>query len=139
MVGRIANLTRQRGRAKGDQPARPRLLDTGQCNEAYGAMQVAIALADVFERGVADVPLTLLQRGVKKFALVRLRLHSSHRLCSRLYRNAMIYSSPSRSPRAEFFQLEMAGRSVSTRQTFPQRVARRTASKSTNMRVKLPS
>lgn len=37
----------------------PRLLDMGQCNDAYGAIRVASALADVFECGVNDLPLTL--------------------------------------------------------------------------------
>jgi len=37
----------------------PRILDMGQCNDAYGAIQVAIALAEVFECGVNDLPLTL--------------------------------------------------------------------------------
>ena len=37
----------------------PRLLDMGQCNDAYGAVRVASALAEVFECGVNDLPLTL--------------------------------------------------------------------------------
>ncbi len=37
----------------------PRLLDMGQCNDAYGAIKVASALADAFECGVNDLPLTL--------------------------------------------------------------------------------
>jgi hydroxylamine reductase len=37
----------------------PRLLDMGQCNDAYGAIQVALALAKVFNCGVNDLPLTL--------------------------------------------------------------------------------
>lgn len=37
----------------------PRLLDLGQCNDAYGAIQVALALADAFRCGVNDLPLTL--------------------------------------------------------------------------------
>lgn len=37
----------------------PRLLDMGQCNDAYSAIQVAVALADAFECGVNDLPLTL--------------------------------------------------------------------------------
>ena len=37
----------------------PRLLDMGQCNDAYGAIQVALALAKAFECGVNDLPLTL--------------------------------------------------------------------------------
>jgi len=31
----------------------------GQCNDAYGAIQVALALAQAFECGVNDLPLTL--------------------------------------------------------------------------------
>lgn len=38
----------------------PRLLDMGQCNDAYGAIRVATGLADAFECGVNDLPLTLL-------------------------------------------------------------------------------
>jgi len=37
----------------------PRLLDMGQCNDSFGAIQVALALADAFECGVNDLPLTL--------------------------------------------------------------------------------
>jgi len=44
----------------GDGVVIPRLLDMGQCNDSYGAIQVALALAQVFECGVNDLPLTLL-------------------------------------------------------------------------------
>jgi hydroxylamine reductase len=37
----------------------PRILDMGQCNDAYSAIQVAIALAGAFECDVNDLPLTL--------------------------------------------------------------------------------
>ncbi len=37
----------------------PRLLDMGQCNDAYGAIQVAVALADAFDCSVNDLPLTI--------------------------------------------------------------------------------
>jgi len=37
----------------------PRLLDMGQCNNAYGAIKVASALAEAFECTVNDLPLTL--------------------------------------------------------------------------------
>jgi len=37
----------------------PRLLDMGQCNDAYGAISVAVALAKAFNCGVNDLPLTL--------------------------------------------------------------------------------
>jgi len=37
----------------------PRFLDMGQCNDAYGAIQVALALAKAFDCGVNDLPLSL--------------------------------------------------------------------------------
>ncbi len=37
----------------------PRLLDMGQCNDAYSAIQVAVALAGAFKCGVNELPLTL--------------------------------------------------------------------------------
>lgn len=37
----------------------PRLLDMGQCNDVYGAIQVALALADAFGCGVNDLPLSM--------------------------------------------------------------------------------
>lgn len=37
----------------------PRLMDMGQCNDAYSALQVALFLADVFDCGVGDLPLTI--------------------------------------------------------------------------------
>ena len=36
----------------------PRLMDIGQCNDAYGAIQVAVALADAFECSVNELPLS---------------------------------------------------------------------------------
>ncbi len=38
----------------------PRLLDMGQCNDAFGAIQVALGLANAFDCGVNDLPLTLI-------------------------------------------------------------------------------
>jgi hydroxylamine reductase len=38
----------------------PRLLDMGQCNDAYSAIQVALALADAFGVGVNDLPLSMI-------------------------------------------------------------------------------
>ena len=38
----------------------PRLLDCGQCNDAYSAVQVAVALANAFGCGVNDLPLSLI-------------------------------------------------------------------------------
>jgi hydroxylamine reductase len=37
----------------------PRLLDIGQCNDTYSALQIALALAKAFECGVNDLPLSL--------------------------------------------------------------------------------
>lgn len=37
----------------------PRIMDMGQCNDAYSAIKVAIALAEAFECGVNDLPLSL--------------------------------------------------------------------------------
>jgi hydroxylamine reductase len=37
----------------------PRLLDIGQCNDAYGAIQIAVALSKAFNCGVNDLPLSL--------------------------------------------------------------------------------
>ena len=70
----------------------PRLLDMGQCNNAYSAIQVAGALADAFKCGVNDLPLslvlswfeqkavsillTLLHLGIKDIRLGRLCRHS---------------------------------------------------------------
>jgi len=43
----------------GDIDGIPRLLDTGQCNDCYGAIRIAVALAEAFGCGVNDLPLTL--------------------------------------------------------------------------------
>jgi len=37
----------------------PRLLDMGQCNDAFGAVQVALGLAKAFQCGVNDLPLSI--------------------------------------------------------------------------------
>lgn len=37
----------------------PRIMDMGQCNDAYSAIKVALTLADAFECSVNDLPLTL--------------------------------------------------------------------------------
>ncbi len=37
----------------------PRLLDIGQCNDAYSAIQIAVALSKAFNCGVNDLPLSL--------------------------------------------------------------------------------
>ena len=37
----------------------PRIMDMGQCNDAFGAIQVAIALANAFDCDVNDLPLSM--------------------------------------------------------------------------------
>jgi hydroxylamine reductase len=44
----------------GDIGGIPRLLDVGQCNDAYSAVRVALALADAFQCGVNDLPLSMI-------------------------------------------------------------------------------
>ncbi len=46
-------------RQLGDIGGIPRLLDVGQCNDAYSAVKIALALADAFDCGVNDLPLSL--------------------------------------------------------------------------------
>ena len=43
----------------GDIGGIPRLLDVGQCNDAYSAIQVAIALSKAFDVGVNELPLSM--------------------------------------------------------------------------------
>jgi hydroxylamine reductase len=38
----------------------PRLLDVGQCNDAYSAVAIAMALAEALDVGVNDLPLSLI-------------------------------------------------------------------------------
>jgi hydroxylamine reductase len=38
----------------------PRLLDVGQCNDAYSAIQIAVALSKAFGVGVNDLPLSMI-------------------------------------------------------------------------------
>jgi hydroxylamine reductase len=38
----------------------PRLMDVGQCNDAYSAIQIALALAKEFNVGVNDLPLSMI-------------------------------------------------------------------------------
>lgn len=44
----------------GDIGGIPRLLDVGQCNDAYSAIKIALALADAFETDVNSLPLSLI-------------------------------------------------------------------------------
>jgi hydroxylamine reductase len=43
----------------GDIGGIPRLLDVGQCNDAYSAVQIAVALSKAFNVGVNELPLSL--------------------------------------------------------------------------------
>lgn len=44
----------------GDIDGIPRLLDIGQCNDAYSAIQIAVALANAFETDVNSLPLSMI-------------------------------------------------------------------------------
>ncbi len=44
----------------GDIGGIPRLLDCGQCNDAYSAIKIAVALAEAFKCGVNDLPLSMI-------------------------------------------------------------------------------
>lgn len=44
----------------GDIGGIPRLLDIGQCNDAYSAIKIAVALAEVFETDVNSLPLSMI-------------------------------------------------------------------------------
>ena len=43
----------------GEVAGLPRLLDVGQCNDAYSAVRIALALADAFKCTVNDLPLSI--------------------------------------------------------------------------------
>ena len=43
----------------GEVAGLPRLLDVGQCNDTYSALQIALALSKAFDCGVNDLPLSL--------------------------------------------------------------------------------
>ena len=44
----------------GDIGGIPRLLDAGQCNDAYSAVQIALALSSAFDVGVNELPLSMI-------------------------------------------------------------------------------
>lgn len=44
----------------GDIGGIPRLLDVGQCNDAYSAIKIAVALAEAFETDVNSLPLSII-------------------------------------------------------------------------------
>jgi hydroxylamine reductase len=48
----------------------PRLLDIGQCNDAYSAVKIALALASAFKCGVNDLPLSLILSWYEQKAVV---------------------------------------------------------------------
>jgi hydroxylamine reductase len=54
----------------GDIDGIPRLLDCGQCNDAYSAIQIAVALAGAFKCGVNDLPLSLVLSWYEQKAVV---------------------------------------------------------------------
>ena len=54
----------------GDISGIPRLLDVGQCNDAYSAVKIALALADAFGCGVNDLPLSLILSWYEQKAVV---------------------------------------------------------------------
>ena len=54
----------------GDIGGIPRLLDVGQCNDAYSAVQIALALAKAFACGVNDLPLSLVLSWYEQKAVV---------------------------------------------------------------------
>jgi hydroxylamine reductase len=54
----------------GDIGGIPRLLDIGQCNDAYSAIQIAVALAGAFECGVNDLPLSFVLSWYEQKAVV---------------------------------------------------------------------
>lgn len=56
--------------AFGDINGIPRLLDIGQCNDAYSAIQLAIALSEVFECEINELPLSLVLSWFEQKAIV---------------------------------------------------------------------
>jgi hydroxylamine reductase len=54
----------------GDIQGIPRLLDCGQCNDAYSAIQIAVALSKAFNCGVNDLPLSMVLSWFEQKAVV---------------------------------------------------------------------
>lgn len=48
----------------------PRLMDMGQCNDAYSAIQVAVALSKAFNCGINDLPLSMVLSWYEQKAVV---------------------------------------------------------------------
>ncbi|MBS1186644.1 MAG: Hybrid cluster protein [Burkholderiaceae bacterium] len=54
----------------GDINGIPRFLDVGQCNDSYSAIQLALALAEAFDCGVNELPLSLVLSWFEQKAIV---------------------------------------------------------------------
>ncbi len=54
----------------GDINGVPRLLDIGQCNDAYSAIQLALALKEIFECDLNDLPLSIVLSWFEQKAIV---------------------------------------------------------------------
>ena len=54
----------------GDIGGIPRLLDVGQCNDAYSAIKIAVALAGAFECDVNDLPLSMILSWYEQKAVI---------------------------------------------------------------------
>lgn len=54
----------------GDINGIPRLLDIGQCNDSYSAIQLALALAEAFECDINELPLSLMLSWFEQKAIV---------------------------------------------------------------------
>ncbi|MBV7314213.1 hydroxylamine reductase [Shewanella sp. NIFS-20-20] len=54
----------------GDINGIPRLLDIGQCNDAYSAIQLALALSEIFECDINQLPLSLVLSWFEQKAIV---------------------------------------------------------------------
>lgn len=54
----------------GDIDGIPRLLDVGQCNDTYSAIQIAVALAEAFDCGINDLPLSMVLSWYEQKAVV---------------------------------------------------------------------
>ncbi|ROS05409.1 hydroxylamine reductase precursor [Sinobacterium caligoides] len=54
----------------GDINGIPRLLDVGQCNDAYSAIQLALALSEAFDCDLNELPLTLVLSWFEQKAIV---------------------------------------------------------------------
>ena len=62
----------------------PRIMDMGQCNDAYGAIRVAVALAEAFGCGVNDLPLSMILSWYEQKAvciLLTLLYHEQKAVC----------------------------------------------------------